>query len=239
MRDAAPAASIRSAPFPPQRPPSQNFQTAGQGGGGVNRDQTRRLIGTLEQQLQDKQERQRREIENLIADLKNDDVDLGMRTNQLYDDMGRQTSGSRGINGGLPEYETYTIQVLKKPFGINYQGATVTGVQGGSPAEEVGVRTGSEIIAINDNPVNAENWQDYFKNAQIPFTITLRSDSYGGDGGYAPPSRQANFAQGAFDAPAYDDDYGDFGGVTNPGYDAGGFDDMGDTYGGYGDTLGY
>lgn len=77
------------------------------------------------------------------------------------------------VSGSNDLYE-YEIKVLKTPFGMHYKDTTVDRVQADSPAEEAGVRVGSVIIAINDTPVNDDNWLDCINNAQMPFTLTLR-----------------------------------------------------------------
>merc|ERR1711964_638614 len=53
--------------------------------------------------------------------------------------------------------------------------ATVTGVEEHSPAMNAGVQVGSQIMTVAGFPVSADNWEDCFRIAKMPFTLTLRA----------------------------------------------------------------
>lgn len=70
----------------------------------------------------------------------------------------------------------YRVMVTKKPYGMNVQVNTlprVVEVLPGYPAEAAGVRRGFVLTAVNDVPVDAENWFEEYQSASLPFTLTF------------------------------------------------------------------
>lgn len=78
--------------------------------------------------------------------------------------------------------DEYDVQVRQQPFGMigkkisaKSYFATVTGVKKHSPAKNAGVQVGSQIMTINGVVVSADDWEDCFRIAKMPFTLTLRA----------------------------------------------------------------